>query len=107
MGSFEGRPVTYICLNESPSEKEGKSHCSLTIKEKPDASMKVPPKRKGNTRPGKSPTRPRGLNESPSEKEGKWLPETSPQPCGRNGCFARTSRRLHAKLYTPTASTPA
>jgi len=47
------------------------------------------------------------LNESPSEKEGKSLPENSPQPCGRNGCFARTSRRLHAKLYTPTTSTPA
>ena len=35
------------------------------------ASMKVPPKRKGNF--GKKPTKapPLGLNESPSEKEGK------------------------------------
>ena len=46
------------------------------------------------------------LNESPYEKVGKSRPETSPQPCGRNGCFARTSRRLHAELYTPTTSTP-
>ena len=38
-------------LNESPSEKEGKSECSKqerTGEETP--SMKVPPKRKGNRR---------------------------------------------------------
>ena len=38
------------------------------------ASMKVPPKRKGNG-PATSAltTPPTGLNESPSEKEGKWV----------------------------------
>ena len=81
---FLSHLLHHISLNESPSEKEGKFlpliHLESLIKR---------------------------LNESPSEKEGKWLPETSPQPCGRNGCFARTSRRLHAKLYTPATSTPA
>ncbi len=36
-------------------------------------SMKVPPKRKGNTTPEFTSTSPKSLNESPSEKEGKWL----------------------------------
>ena len=59
-------------LNESPSEKEGK-YCSKTdVYGLFAPSMKVPPKRKGNTiRKGfkfrLAPT----LNESPSEKEGK------------------------------------
>ena len=63
-----------ICsLNESPSEKEGKSGGGggqLTIHLSP--SMKVPPKRKGNNRnvPA-SPCFLCALNESPSEKEGK------------------------------------
>ena len=35
-------------LNESPSEKEGKSTPPSTRKKKQQASMKVPPKRKGN-----------------------------------------------------------
>ena len=67
------RPSPAAGLNESPSEKEGKSapsHTLLSLIQ--HASMKVPPKRKGN--------RSRrlvmglclsGLNESPSEKEGK------------------------------------
>ena len=37
------------CLNESPSEKEGKSHdCFCGVSGELSASMKVPPKRKGN-----------------------------------------------------------
>ena len=35
-------------LNESPSEKEGKSPYDSRIVEAKIASMKVPPKRKGN-----------------------------------------------------------
>ena len=42
--------MNQVCLNESPSEKEGKSHESV--------ELTVPT---------------RGLNESPSEKEGKCL----------------------------------
>ena len=59
-------------LNESPSEKEGKSGRSLCFPYIYSPSMKVPPKRKGNiilpipTRIQLTP-----LNESPSEKEGK------------------------------------
>ena len=60
-------------LNESPSEKEGKFFRAALFLASPNASMKVPPKRKGNTGaltlPGQSII---GLNESPSEKEGKF-----------------------------------
>ena len=38
------------CLNESPSEKEGKYACSDDTDQENWASMKVPPKRKGNQR---------------------------------------------------------
>ena len=60
-------------LNESPSEKEGKSHRRIQHRRKQQPSMKVPPKRKGNLEPGRVEQRgQRGtLNESPSEKEGK------------------------------------
>ena len=60
-------------LNESPSEKEGKSAGPEEVGAGCGPSMKVPPKRKGNP-----PARPQAyvrvspLNESPSEKEGKW-----------------------------------
>ena len=59
-------------LNESPSEKEGKSAPPLAHGGIRPPSMKVPPKRKGNISAiatGKAD--PRTLNESPSEKEGK------------------------------------
>ena len=62
-------------LNESPSEKEGKfvdvsnMGPDITI-----ASMKVPPKRKGNLDSSPLNTNEfERLNESPSEKEGKYL----------------------------------
>ena len=37
-----------ISLNESPSEKEGKSPTLIQAPHLTSASMKVPPKRKGN-----------------------------------------------------------
>ena len=37
-----------ITLNESPSEKEGKSTPRMSMKTSTRPSMKVPPKRKGN-----------------------------------------------------------
>ena len=49
--SREVEPVTARAvqrLNESPSEKEGKSTASLLLQAYLAASMKVPPKRKGN-----------------------------------------------------------
>ena len=69
--------VLNLCsgLNESPSEKEGKSHRQIAAQSvHVNASMKVPPKRKGNpvislVAFGNSTC----LNESPSEKEGKLL----------------------------------
>ena len=59
-------------LNESPSEKEGKWARLLRVNGAVEvASMKVPPKRKGNTGAPEVPAKGCCLNESPSEKEGK------------------------------------
>ncbi len=43
-----------LTLNESPSEKEGKSGKNATDKVTDGPSMKVPPKRKGNAAFGES-----------------------------------------------------
>ena len=59
-------------LNESPSQKEGKFHTAPTRAPPDTASMKVPPKRKGNSRQFFYLTPSNCLNESPSQKEGKW-----------------------------------
>ena len=94
--SAGGEPPPYRSLNESPSEKEGKSQQkSARARYMSPPSMKVPPKRKGNGEvklcfavsvhpsmkvPPKRKGNPTGrmfrqrrssLNESPSEKEGK------------------------------------
>ena len=86
------------CLNESPSEKEGKSTTKRPGSpiSRP-ASMKVPPKRKGNLRHVISPTfLSSSLNESPSEKEGKsfrwdsggeFLPSLNESPSEKEGKF--------------------
>ena len=58
-------------LNESPSEKEGKLAPRPDGYVSPFASMKVPPKRKGNTNWAHHLILSSSLNESPSEKEGK------------------------------------
>ncbi len=96
MLGIAGLPATDACLNESPSEKEGKFHTRVLLTRRisglnespsekegksrfknlhdavPVASMKVPPKRKGNTAASfMHPRRWLRLNESPSEKEGK------------------------------------
>ena len=64
----------HVCLNESPSEKEGKFRRGDLYYESLKASMKVPPKRKGNTsRDDLEENVEAGLNESPSEKEGKCI----------------------------------
>ncbi|WP_303963655.1 hypothetical protein [Rothia mucilaginosa] len=56
-------------LNESPSEKEGKSVAALQFFKGEAASMKAPPKRKGKS-VGQSATQAAGsLKESPSKKE--------------------------------------
>ena len=61
-------------LNESPSEKEGKSNLASGYVFFRRPSMKVPPKRKGNTCfSTASAAAASALNESPSEKEGKCL----------------------------------
>ena len=61
-----------MCLNESPSEKEGKYTSNIPANVGGIASMKALPKRKGNAATTMCPRlRPSRLNESPSEKEGK------------------------------------
>ena len=60
-------------LNESPSQKEGKYFCFHRHAHSVDASMKAPPKRKGNLRwLVRACSANLTLNESPSEKEGKF-----------------------------------
>ena len=64
-------------LNESPSEKEGKSGRSLCFPYIYSPSMKVPPKRKGNQNQfGPKTKTDIPLNESPSKKEGKFFGST-------------------------------
>ena len=58
-------------LNESPSEKEGKSRSMARYGDIVLPSMKVPPKRKGNKEALPPDSVVEALNESPSEKEGK------------------------------------
>ena len=70
-------------LNESPSEKEGKSLEAHTTSCSQLASMKALPKRKGNVAPPPPPHPEDCLNESPSEKEGK-CGSTSLSLTGRN-----------------------
>ena len=72
-------------LNESPSEKEGKSPTGVMLLATIFPSMKVPPKRKGNVGQQKEYNGSRGpLNESPSEKEGKYR-------CRVRGCGKSTA----------------
>ena len=71
MGEGIPRKVLLIGLNESPSEKEGKYLATPFFAVFLKASMKVPPKRKGNLAPAPTLSVAGGLNESPSEKEGK------------------------------------
>ena len=61
-------------LNESPSKKEGKYRARLWSEVYlQDASMKAPPRRKGNHNPGEDAAQLAPcLNESPSKKEGKY-----------------------------------
>ena len=44
----EGFPSLATCLNESPSKKEGKFTLTGPAQLVTDASMKAPPRRKGN-----------------------------------------------------------
>ena len=61
-----------MCLNESPSQKEGKWVTGAAgAGSSTGASMKVPPKRKGNSRYPIHRCAVMRLNESPSQKEGK------------------------------------
>ena len=68
----QGRATILDRLNESPSEKEGKYARAIRYYNPDRASMKVPPKRKGNqVRNSRRAILLLRLNESPSEKEGK------------------------------------
>ena len=89
-----------------PPKRKGNIRRSRKPRDRNVPSMKVPPKRKGNCQsPKRIGMNFEPLNESPSEKEGKWPPETSPQPCGRNGYRARTSRQAHTKSIPKPACT--
>ena len=60
-------------LNESPSEKEGKSSISHQVQVEPTALNESPSEKEGKYSISAAPICPRiALNESPSEKEGKF-----------------------------------
>ena len=64
------------CLNESPSEKEGKSKRMERDRLEVERLNESPSEKEGKwrTRKASSSVSARGLNESPSEKEGKFPP---------------------------------
>ena len=67
-------------LNESPSEKEGKSSGNTEHTQRLTASMKVPPKRKGNLANIAAHSQAVDASmKSPSEKEGKSKKRVSPE----------------------------
>ena len=72
---------TAKCLNESLSQKEGKSHrLQALLCGSGGASMKVPARRRRNRLPAPCPAQcSRGLNESPSNEEGKLRLRPSPK----------------------------
>ena len=69
----DGQCFPIWSLNESPSQKEGKCPPRTGWVASPPASMKALPKRKGNIQSEPSRSRHHRLNESPSEKEGKLM----------------------------------
>ena len=69
----DGQCFPIWSLNESPSQKEGKCPPRTGWVASPPASMKALPKRKGNIQSEPSRSRHHRLNESPSEKEGKYV----------------------------------
>ena len=74
-------PQPYICLNESPSEKEGKSPIgAVTVFDRFHASMKVPPKRKGNAKPDDWTMSPkRASMKVPPKRKGNMKVITAPE----------------------------
>ena len=84
MFANEADSGTCFPLNESPSEKEGKSRQPRRDREREHPSMKVPPKRKGNGFLLRYSSQVLStLNESPSEKEGKSLSAVLASTSGR------------------------
>ena len=68
----EGEPL--LASMKAPPKRKGNGEILYTPENYAQASMKAPPKRKGNPRrPHGTDTVPTCLNESPSEKEGKYV----------------------------------
>ena len=63
------------------------------------ASMKAPPKRKGNYRPGSDQRQRPGLNESPSEKEGKSVDACQTADTREPSMKAPPKRKGNALLF--------
>ena len=92
------------CLNESPSEKEGKyTPKKIQTCTRHPASMKVPPKRKGNLNEcPEAFAKSHRLNESPSEKEGKSRAIKVKLPSSRASMKAPPKRKGNSRWsFTP------
>ena len=90
-----------IPLNESPSEKEGKSVIqSGAIRNVVLPSMKVPPKRKGNHHPARrSPPLPRPSMKVPPKRKGNSYPKIARNHAAETGA-SREPRGGYTQNYT-------
>ena len=66
-----GRSAAFVSLNESPSEKEGKSWAHPHVAEQLGALNESPSEKEGKLIAYNAEVDAKPLNESPSEKEGK------------------------------------
>ena len=87
-------------LNESPSEKEGKFPSLLLSTSPLGASMKVPPKRKGNTRTVRSPGMlAKASMKVPPKRKGNSYPKIARNHAAETGA-SREPRGGYTQNYT-------
>ena len=103
----KGNPVSALvylcatdCLNESPSEKEGKFSVQDTVLVSHRASMKVPPKRKGNPPPHSPPPSPcLASMKVPPKRKGNSYPKIARNHAAETGA-SREPRGGYTQNYT-------
>ena len=88
------------CLNESPSEKEGKSWLPQSPQSlSSDASMKVPPKRKGNCERPPEPAPDEASMKVPPKRKGNSYPKIARNHAAETGA-SREPRGGYTQNYT-------
>ena len=92
--------VRYICLNESPSEKEGKFRNRMCMSASRIASMKVPPKRKGNWQPAtRAWLHKKASMKVPPKRKGNSYPKIARNHAAETGA-SREPRGGYTQNYT-------